>query len=79
MSIDDDWKKAQEEDAGIQNIRELIRKKGSIEIIEDEGEYEMINIFKIDDNQWFVEKNGKFFNRVFNHNKNKYVWRKIVP
>jgi hypothetical protein len=76
---DDEWMKQQNDDIYAQNVQKLIRKKGTIEIIERDGEYDLINTFKIDENQWFIEKSGKVYNRIYNNHKDKYIDRIIVP
>jgi hypothetical protein len=66
-------------DTHIQVIRKLIKERGEIEFERNGEEMEMINTFKIGDNQWFIEKRDKIYNRVYITNQDKFIDRLVIP
>ena len=77
--IDQELIDKQSEDISIKQIRKLIEEKGEIEFVRNGEEMEMISTFKICENQWFSEKGGKVYNRIFNTTKNIYTDRIVIP
>ncbi|HYN44602.1 MAG TPA: hypothetical protein VER35_01250, partial [Candidatus Limnocylindrales bacterium] len=69
----------QNEDIFIKQIRKVIEEKGEIEFVRNGEEMEMISTFKICDNQWFVERIGKIYNRIYNVAKKVHVDRIVIP
>jgi hypothetical protein len=78
-SIEEDLIEKQKLDKHIQVIRKLIRERGEIEFERNGEEMEMVNTFKIDDNQWFIEKRGKIYNRIYITNQSKSIDRLVIP
>jgi hypothetical protein len=77
--VEEELIQKQKEDKFIQRIRELIKEKGKIEFVRNGEEMELISTFKIDNNQWFFERNSKIFNRVYNTNKDQTIDRLVLP
>src|SRR3990167_8233604 len=77
--IEEELIQKQKEDKFIQRIRELIKEKGEIQFVRNGEDMELISTFKIDDNQWFIERNSKIFNRVYNANKDQTIDRIVLP
>ncbi|HYN44763.1 MAG TPA: RNase H-like domain-containing protein, partial [Candidatus Limnocylindrales bacterium] len=69
----------QNEDIFVKQIRKVIDEKGQIEFVRNGEEMEMIATFKICENQWFIERRGKIYNRVYNSAKEVFVDRIVVP
>src|SRR3989337_4385440 len=69
----------QSEDIFIKQIRKLIEEKGEIEFVRNGEEMEMISTFKICYNQWFVERRGKIYNRIYNATKKVHFDRIVIP
>ncbi len=70
----------QEKDKDIIRIKKLIIEKGRIEFIRKENdEVEIVNRFKVGQNQWFIEKRGIIYNRIYSTNKKQFYDRYVLP
>ncbi|HYN44668.1 MAG TPA: reverse transcriptase domain-containing protein [Candidatus Limnocylindrales bacterium] len=69
----------QNEDIFIKQIRKAIEEKGEIEFVRNGEEMEMISTFKICENQWFIERKNKIYNRIYNATKKVFIDRIVIP
>ena len=68
-----------EKDDDIIRIKKLIMEKGRIEFVKVNDEIEIINKFKVGQNQWFIEKKGIIYNRIYSINKKRFIDRYVLP